>query len=135
MVGTIGGQSPSFTSDRISARAGLVRDDRRVNPPLSTMSTSAGLTETPLANPAGDGSSVCALALGRFAHLRSKLLEIRRGRVEGVLALQFSAKSDLQQLGCWKSAPLQFVVEIVWQVHLKSGHTPNSTPMIEHAPP
>ena len=85
MVGTIGGQSPSFTSDRMSARAGLVRDDRRVNPPLSTMSTSAGLTETPLANPSGDGVGVCALTGGRLAHLRGKFLEIRLARVEGVL--------------------------------------------------
>jgi hypothetical protein len=112
-VGTIGGQSPSFTRERMMARAGLVRDDRRVKPPLSRTSTSAGLTEASLANSAGDGVGVGTLAGGGFAHLGGEFVEIGGGFVERILAFELGTKSDLQELGRRESASLQLIVKII----------------------
>ena len=74
-MGTIGGQRPSSTKERMSASASLVRVDSRVTPPLSSTSMSAGLPEASIANPSGDGVGMCALADGRLAHLGGATLD------------------------------------------------------------
>ena len=53
---------------------------------------------------------MAALALARSADLGAQLGEVALGFIERVLALEFGAKRDLQQLGCGKAALLQIAL-------------------------
>ena len=105
-------------TEPIDVEALLDSLERREKPPLSRMSTSAGLTEAPLTNPSGDGLGVGALAGGGFAHLARELVQVRRRCVERILALELGTKRDLQEFRGGESASLQLVVQIIRQVHL-----------------
>lgn len=92
-----GRPEPAATKERMSASAGLVRDDSLVTPPLSRMSMSANPAEASIADPAGDGVGMCALTDGRLAHLAGELFQVHGCLVEGILTFELGAECDLQE--------------------------------------
>ena len=91
----------------------MVLDESRENPPLSTTSTSAGLSETPLADASGDRVGVADVAGRRFADLCSEFVEVCLGRVERILPFEFGTECDLEQFGRRQPTSFELVVQFV----------------------
>ena len=116
----------------MSASARVERSARRLTPPLSMISTgSAGLVELTIADASHDRVGAGLLTCGRFANFGSEFGEVVVGRFEDVTKFEFGAHRDLEQFRGWQIATLQFVVEIIWEIHLQAWHTPDYTPKRE----
>lgn len=85
------------------------------------------MIERAVPNTPGDGIGLRLLTLTWLCDFGSECFKVTVCLAESVLALKLGSQGNLQEFGCRKSAPLQFLVEIIWQVHLDSRHTPNYT--------
>ena len=85
---------------------------------------SAGLVELTIADASHDRVGAGLLTCGRFANFGSEFGEVVVGRFKDVTKFEFGAHRDLEQFRGWQIATLQFVVEIIWEIHLQAWHTP-----------
>lgn len=128
-VGTTGGHRSAATRPRMSASAWAFLAASRVTPPLSRTSTSDCLIEVAIPDLSNDRFGPGPVASGGFAYLGLQLGKVLLRGVQSLPTLNLSPHRDLEQLGRRQVAPLQLVIQLIREVHLKARHTPKYTPI------
>ena len=74
--------------------------------------------ELTIADASYDRVGAGLLTCGRFANFCSQLAEVVVCCFKDVTTFEFGAHRDLEEFGSGQIAAFQFVVEIIWEIHL-----------------